>query len=717
MTDWRNINDIVRSSIKSLTNIVRNQGIAIKELNKAINSKIDKNDIQNELNSKCDKIEVNKKFSELKNLINTKSSNDQINELLKDKISKNEVLFYLSNKASTDDINNILEEKIGIREFEEILNQINLLKNEKIDVNLFNSEIKEIKEILENKTNSMDVINALETKVDKDELNTELKNFADRNESNNLLKKKADKIESERIYELLNEKMSNKELKKFDKIEEILKEKADNKDFNLIKDAFQDMKTQFTQRIDDIDNDLDRLIENIKSQFKSMSGDMKILEKNISENSNTERIHKILKNKANINDIEENFNSLKNNIFQSMNSFMNEVESNQKIFEEKIMSNLDKILKENKYIMENMNIQGSTIKDLFNNKNNYENKINELNISEISKNISDYKLEIKKDMENILNILTNKLDINALNKEISNIKTETENKIKSLNENQDNLILEINSKIREMYEDLSKELENKMTLNDAKLLLGNKANNKEINGEDNTFVSHNLNEIKKQLKQKLDINIFNKVINQFNINFDNIKKDIISTTNIEEINKLLETKISNDQFNKFLKEINKKLNEKVNTIDFTASIDNQAIINDTLCNENTIGRWLWNSGNNQNNYIIPWESQSVNTSPDNFIWEKDKTFILVNEEGLYELNLGFYSDKRPSIQVLVNGEIIINSQNNNNTLNKKIIGKNGDINSIIGISIIEFIMLKKQSKISVLFYGGKGHGFIGLKKI
>jgi len=79
--------------------------------------------------------------------------------------------------------------------------------------------------------------------------------------------------------------------------------------------------------------------------------------------------------------------------------------------------------------------------------------------------------------------------------------------------------------------------------------------------------------------------------------------------------------------------------------------------------------------------------------------------------------LGFYSDKRPSIQVLVNGEIIINSQNNNNTLNKKIIGKNGDINSIIGISIIEFIMLKKQSKISVLFYGGKGNGFIGLKKL
>ena len=111
-----------------------------------------------------------------------------------------------------------------------------------------------------------------------------------------------------------------------------------------------------------------------------------------------------------------------------------------------------------------------------------------------------------------------------------------------------------------------------------------------------------------------------------------------------------------------------------------------------MCNENIIGRWLWKSGTNKNNYLIPWEIQSVNTSPDNFILEKDKTFIL-------------------------NGEIIINSQNNNNIINKKIVGKNGDGNNIIGLSIIEFIMLKGQSKISVLFYGGKGTGFIGIKKL
>ena len=685
--------------------------MAIKELKKSINSKLDKSEL--DLNSKCDKAEMNQIISDLKKSINSKASNEQVNQLLNDKITKNEVLFYLSNKPSTDAINNILEEKISIREFEEVLNQINLIKDEKIDINVFNSEIQEIKDILETKSNSIDVVNALDTKVDKDELNFELKNLTKRKELNNLLEEKKDKFENQKIYEILNEKLNNKESKNIEKIENILKEKADNNDFNLIKDAFQDMKITMTQRIDDIDNDLDRLIENIKSQFKSMTEDMKNSEKNIYENLNIENINSILKNKIDLNDLEESMNLLKTNIFQSMNSFMKEIESNQKNFEEKIMTNLDKISKENKYIMENMNIQNMTVKDLFNNKTNYSNELNELKISEMSKNIVDYKLDLKKDMENILNILNNKIDVNLVNDEFAKIENEIDNKINALNETQDNIIMQVNSKIKEMYDDLSKEIENKITMADAKFLLTNESNN----NENNTIGNYqNLDDIKNELKKKLDVNIFNKVVNQFNINFENIKKDINSTNSTKELNNSLNNKVSPDYFNKLFSEINKKLNEKVNTSDFTSALDNQSIINDTLCNENCIGRWMWKSGNIKNNYLIPWESQTVNTSPDNFIWEKEKTFILIKEEGLYELNLGFYSEKRPSIQVVVNGEIIINSQNNN-VVNKKIMGKSGDVNSLKALSIIEFIMVKKESKISVIFYGGKGSGFIGLKKL
>ena len=575
---------------------------------------------------------------------------------------------------------------------------------------------------MENKSNSIDVINALDTKIDKDEFGKEIQNLADKNKINKELNDKICKKDLEKINEDLINKINSVELKQNNNLENILNTKADSNDFNLIKDAFQDMKLKMTQRIDDIDNDLDRLIENIKSQFNSINEDMKKLEKNIINNSNIEEINKLINNQLNVKALEEDINSFKNEIIQALNDF----DLNQKNLEERIASNINDISKENKFILENMNIQNMTIKDLFKNKKNYGKEMNEIKVSEISQNIMPennpqlnlFIKETKKDIENILNILDNKIDYNIMNVEIIKFQNQIESKINILNDNQDGLISDINSKIKEMYEDISKELSNKITLNDVKVLINNNnnLNEEKINKDYNKgeFIKQ-FEEFRKELKLKLDTNIFNKVINQFNINFENIKKDINSTNNSKEIIKSIQTKAnSEDQINKLFNDINKKLNDKVNSIDFTTAIDNQAIINDTLCNENCIGRWFWNGGDNKINYAIPWDNQSINTSPDNFIWEKGKPFIIINEEGFYVLNLGIFADKRPSIQIVVNGEIIVNNQNN---VNKKMVIKNTDINNIIGISIIEFVQLKKQSKLSVLCYGGKGNGFLSLKKL
>ena len=575
---------------------------------------------------------------------------------------------------------------------------------------------------MENKSNSIDVINALDTKIDKDEFGKEIQNLADKNKINKELNDKICKKDLEKINEDLINKINSIELKQNNNLENILNTKADSNDFNLIKDAFQDMKLKMTQRIDDIDNDLDRLIENIKSQFNSINEDMKKLEKNIINNSNIEKINKLINNQLNVKALEEDINSFKNEIIQALNDF----DLNQKNLEERIASNINDISKENKFILENMNIQNMTIKDLFKNKKNYGKEMNEIKVSEISQNIMPennpqlnlFIKETKKDIENILNILDNKIDYNIMNVEIIKFQNQIESKINILNDNQDGLISDINSKIKEMYEDISKELSNKITLNDVKVLINNNnnLNEEKINKDYNKgeFIKQ-FEEFRKELKLKLDTNIFNKVINQFNINFENIKKDINSTNNSKEIIKSLQTKAnSEDQINKLFNDIIKKLNDKVNSIDFTTAIDNQAIINDTLCNENYIGRWFWNGGDNKINYAIPWDNQSINTSPDNFIWEKGKPFIIINEEGFYVLNLGIFADKRPSIQIVVDGEIIVNNQNN---VNKKMVIKNTDINNIIGISIIEFVQLKKQSKLSVLCYGGKGNGFLSLKKL
>ena len=66
-------------------------------------------------------------------------------------------------------------------------------------------------------------------------------------------------------------------------------------------------------------------------------------------------------------------------------------------------------------------------------------------------------------------------------------------------------------------------------------------------------------------------------------------------------------------------------------------VGDQAVINESVCSQNIIGRWTWKSGELRSGSSVPWETEVVNTLPDNFLWEKDKTSILTVAPGLYEV--------------------------------------------------------------------------------
>jgi hypothetical protein len=53
-------------------------------------------------------------------------------------------------------------------------------------------------------------------------------------------------------------------------------------------------------------------------------------------------------------------------------------------------------------------------------------------------------------------------------------------------------------------------------------------------------------------------------------------------------------------------------------------VRDQSVINASLCADCSIGRWIWKSGRTKSGHGVPWNVQSVNTDPENFIWEKDK---------------------------------------------------------------------------------------------
>lgn len=101
--------------------------------------------------------------------------------------------------------------------------------------------------------------------------------------------------------------------------------------------------------------------------------------------------------------------------------------------------------------------------------------------------------------------------------------------------------------------------------------------------------------------------------------------------------------------NKALTEMTEEIGVKTSHREFREALNDQNTINEALCAENCVGRWLWKSGELMNGYAIPWEVQSVNTCPENFIWDEDKTLILTVAPGLYEITFGFYSAKKPTI--------------------------------------------------------------------
>lgn len=156
-----------------------------------------------------------------------------------------------------------------------------------------------------------------------------------------------------------------------------------------------------------------------------------------------------------------------------------------------------------------------------------------------------------------------------------------------------------------------------------------------------------------------------------------------------------------------------------------------------LCQENCSARWVWRSGQlHSNGYAVPWEVQSVNTCPENFLWDEDKSAILTVAPGLYEITLGFFCAKKPTVQVLVNGETILTAVNSASFVIHHSSGKlaNGGrqvTGNMTGLTLLDFIALPARARITISYAGSNGkqgmpkgaanggpvEGFLGLRKL
>ena len=607
---------------------------------------------------------------------------------MRSKISLNDINKFLNLKANNSEVFQAIDNICNSIETLPNMSLINEINKDKISKN-------EIENYLKEKPSIEDIQNLLDDKIGKNEFNNKFEDLVQNIETfKKFMGEKIDELASKKELKKIenNQKdMLNNLEKKADKeyVFDSLKIKSDKNEINTILDNKLD-KADYANILKLIENKLN------KDEFINYQ---KIKDNEIRQNNNKlddtyltiikEMNNKIQEMKKNINtrfdilniDIEKINDKIKSK-YESINILINEINSRKldnddyiNLLKKKLdIDKFDPLIKKIKNNLERNFVEISkTNEEMI--KNLMNNKINDINFFIKYFCLNNKYIEINQnkwiqyqiDVQSIINKLDseNKSEINKLRNEII-----------------ENLEVKITEKFYELTE------ETKVNKNNNQNSLLN-SNDNELNNK----LSKNM-KTESLIREKCEIN-------ELTLKYDEIKNEL-----------------------------------KNNRIEFSNALDNQALINETLCEENKLGKWGWTMGKLKNNYNIIWDIQSINTYPDNYILENDKSLLLIKQGGIYEIIFGFYGyNKKPNIQILVNNEIILSNSNKNNkslyengghSLNmtntgfyksNKNIAINGGFRNITGITLIDYIYLENNSKLSVFYNGDTARGFLSIKKI
>ena len=572
--------------------------------------------------------------------------------------------------------------------------------------NIFKQCITSIFELLKNHTEQIKKLeNTIDQKCDKTELINSLvikannadvmKNFNDitnnleskvsLDDVNLLINNKIDKINTE-LAEIKNS-IENKANKNF--VISALHTKANKSDSINI--------SVINKKIEEIENDLNQLILNIKKQFSAFNEVLIELDNNKIDsqvlNKVTEDINK------GINKILDNNNEdLKNDLNDNINKLKN-LDDEYKRVNEQEKQRLDSLIK------------------------TLDTKI---------ENISDKNIELDTKLSSLS--VNNKLEeiVNDLISTINKDKLDNNTNMNNLNKSMKSLYNEYNI----LKNTISNELSVKPNLSDLTELLQNKVDYKTLNS-----TLHELDKLKERIEEntiKIDNNnnntnninnynnkrsmteysnnstIFtpalNKDIDNIKYEISQIKDSLIMKVDFKELKNYLKGKVDVDDINKALTMINEDLNSKVDNINFQKTLKNQNDINKLICNDYIMGKWI-STNNEIINGNIKWNIQSVNSSPDNFSWENNNYFISIRNKGIYQIEFILFIDRKENMNFYPNVMIVID--------NSIIKGFNNMENEIydekIALKFKEYININERSRLSISISNNNSiNGFMGI---
>ena len=612
---------------------------------------------------------------------------------MRSKISLNDINKFLNLKANNSEVFQAIDNICNSIETLPNMSLINEINKDKISKN-------EIENYLKEKPSIEDIQNLLDDKIGKNEFNNKFEGLVQNIET-------FKKFMGEKIDELA----SKKELKK---IENNQKDMLNNLEKKADKEyVFNSLKIKSDK------NEINTILDN-KLDKADYANILKLIENKLNKDEfiNYQKIKD--------NEIRQNNNKLDDTyltIIKEMNNKIQEMKKNINTRFDILNIDIEKINDKIKSKYESINIL-----------------INEINSRKL-------------DNDDYINLLKKKLDIDKFDPLIKKIKNNLERNFVEISKTNEEMIKNLmNNKINDINKVLSKTLDEQNTkLNNYIEINQNKWIQYQIDVQSiiNKLDSENKSEINKlrnELIENLEVKItekFYELTEETKVNKNNNQNSLLNS-NDNELNNKLSKNMKTESLIREKCEINEltlKYDEiknelKNNRIEFSNALDNQALINETLCEENKLGKWGWTMGKLKNNYNIIWDIQSINTYPDNYILENDKSILLIKQGGIYEIIFGFYGyNKKPNIQILVNNEIILSNSNKNNKSlyengghslhmtntgfykSNKNIAINGGFRNSTGITLIDYIYLENNSKLSVFYNGDVARGFLSIKKI
>ena len=629
-------------------------------------------------------------------------SNEELNSLLEDKVSKSDLQLILSNKVSIEELKNKLDSKINLKDFKEELKLIydtqedfykgiNVKMAEVINL----KELESINSILAQKANILEVNELLESKANKQSVANALHRKANRADIDLLLANKADLSEVQKINNILEDKLDKISLTEIqDKISWISKGEAlinQKPDKSWIEQMLILYKNENESRFEKIEMHINSSMKAFHEKMSSLNESLLHLNSKKADNEEMAHLARIFEKKVDMNELEKKIIDNTKFYEEKINNFKIEELQRSKGFEaileefkNRTDQKIEKALIESKKIKDNLKIlleekkkESTETEKLLKNSNEIIRNEIDFEIKTLSQQLSDHKKIVEE-------IFKNKIDKKDFIEFKSNINISLEGKTE-LSEVQSAITeiqKDIAQRISEVRDELSKillsninrfneELRAKISVQELQSALSTKADIQTLSTylkssrESNDLVSikEDIFQIKRLFESKLELKDFEIQMNSINDYIDGIKKTLLLKSNINDVCTLIDQKANLDEVNEKLIEIRKDIDKRGKIEDINSAFNEQALINESLCSENVVGRWIWKSKIIKNGFAIPWESQTINTFPDNFIWEKDKTSILVVAGGLYEISFGFFAKKKPSIQLLVNGEPVLSASN------------------------------------------------------